>query len=222
MNIRLKPRAALLLACALAIGACGFGVYSVVAQKQKHAAQLQESEARADQLSEALSVLYDGRAAYLSGLASLKDGENAYETQKDLVRIAKDAVDKRRADLARAEAAGTLSGAALDEARSELAQISAEFAAQQKAVADFESLKAKVAAYESEKTKARAILEKLREDVRIREKIDAGAGPVAAARQALAEEAAALRRRFVIALGIFAALGVAALAVLWRALAKRA
>lgn len=216
-----SARVALLLASLLTVSACFAGIYGVVTQRQKRVTALRESAGRVEQLAEALSVLHDGRAAYLSALSKIQSGENAYETQKDLVRIAQGAVEKRRQELARSEAGGTLTGAALDEARSELRQLSAEFAAQQKAVADFEALKAKVASYEKEKTRARALLQTLREDAHIREKLDAGAGPVAAARAALAEEAAALRRRFVIALSVFAALGISALVVLCRALGDR-
>lgn len=221
MKLHLKTRAVLLLACALVIGACGFGVYGAAVQRQNHAALLQESETRTEQLSKALSDLHAGQEDYLAARTSLQDGENAYAVQKDLVRIAGEALEKRRAELAEAETAGTLSGEALDEARSELEQISAEFAAQQKVVTDFENLQAKAAAYEKEKEQARALLEKLKEDSRIRAKIEAGSGPVAAARQALSEETAALQRRFYIALAIFAALGAAAVIVLRRALTGR-
>lgn len=213
-----RSRAALLLACILTIGACCGGIYGAAAQRQERAARLRESAEAAQSLSEALSVLHDGREAYLAGLAAIESGEAAYETKKDLVRIAQGAVEKRRQELARGQANGSLSGEALTQARSELRQLNAEFASEKQAVADFEALRAKVAAYETEKTRARTILQSLREDARIRQKLDAGTGPVAAARQALREEAAALRRRFYAALGVFAALGVAAVVVLWRAL----
>ena len=216
-----KSRAALLLACALTIGACCGGVYSAVAQRVKHTAQLRESTARVQELSEALSFLHSGRESYLADLSAVQNGENAYETQKDLVRIAKEAVEKRRAELARNEASGALSGDALEEARSELRQLNADFDAQEKAVADFESMKAKIASYEKVKTQARALLETLRENTHIRAKLDAGMGPIAGARQALAEEATGLRRRFYIVLSVFAALGISALVVLSKALAKR-
>lgn len=210
---------ALLLVCALVLAVCCGGIYGAALQRQRHVSQLRESCERVKALSDALSVLHSGRAEYLAELASIRNGENDYEIKKDLVGIAGAAVEKRRVALQKAEAAGTLSGSGLDEARSELQQLDADFAAQKKAVTDFESLKAKVAVYEKQKTQARAILEKLREDERIREKIDAGAtGPVAAAAQALAAEAAAVRRRFYAALCLFAALGASAVIALRRAL----
>ena len=216
-----RARTALLLACALTLAVCCGGVCGAAAMRQKHTALLRSRAANARELAEALNVLHDGRAAYLAGLAAVQSGENAYETQKDLVRIAQGAVEKRRQELARSQANGTLRGDALEEARSELRQLSEEFAARQKDVADFEALRAKLSAYEKEKTRARALLQTLREDARIREKLDAGLGPVAAARQALREEAAVLQRRFYAAAAVFAALGGAALVVLRRTLAGR-
>lgn len=220
MKEKLWTRTALILVCALALGACGFGIRSAYIERQKKEVSAKETAARADALSEALSILQAGRAAYLADAASVKDGKNAYDMQKDLVRIAKDAIDKRRAALAKEQAAGTLKGADLDEARSELETLTADLATKNEALSSYEKLKAKVEAYEKEKAQARTLLEKLKEDDRIRTKIDAGSGPVAAAREALAEEAAAIKRGFFITVAVFSALGGAAVVVLCRALKK--
>jgi len=217
---KLLTKTALILVCALALGACGFGIRGARIEKQKRAAQAAQTEARAKALSEALSILQAGRTAYLADAASVQDGKNAYDTQKDLVRIAKEAIDKRRAALAKAQAAGTLQGADLDEARSELDMLTADLASKNEALSSYEKLKAKVGAYEKEKTQARALLENLKEDDRIRKKIEAGEGPIAAARAALEEEAAAIKRRFYITVAVFSTLGGAAVVVLCKALKK--
>jgi len=218
MKLRFKTRTALLLVCALVLGACGLGVHAAIAERAKQEALARETRTRIEQLAASLVRLRDGRQSYLAGLASLEAERNDYETQKDLVRIAADAVEKRRASVARAEASGTLTGGALTEARQELADITAEFDAQKKAVGRYEDLQTRVEAYEKQKAQARALLDALRKDTRIQSKLDAGMGPLAAARQALREEAAALRRQYYCALAVFAALGAAALAVLFRAL----
>lgn len=220
MKKKLWTRTALILVCALALGACGFGIRSAYIERQKKEASAKETAARADALSEALSILQAGRAAYLEDAASVKDGKNNYDMQKDLVRIAKDAIDKRRAALAKEQAAGTLQGADLDEARSELEALTADLATKNEALSSYEKLKAKVEAYEKEKAQARALLEKLKEDDRILAKIDAGSGPVAAARAALAEEAASIKSGFFITVAVFSALGGTAVVVLCRALKK--
>lgn len=208
----------LLLICALVLGACGFGIQAAFAGKARREALARETQANVEQLAAFLSALREGREAYLDAREALEADKNAYETQKDLVRIAAEAVEKRREALARDEADGTLAGNALAEAKKELAELTAGFNAQKAETERYEALRARAEAYADKKARARALLETLRSDTRIREKLDAGMGPLAAAREALCEELAALRRQFYIMLALFAALGAAALVVAWRTL----
>lgn len=218
LKAMLRKRTAALLVCALALAACGFGVHGVCAERQRQRELLRERTQCAQNLAEALELLRAGREAYLAAAQDVRNGKNAYDTQKDLVRIAKDAVDRHRAALAKAQAAGTLTGDALAEAQSELELQLADFSAREGELAQYEALLTKVEAYEKEKARARELLETLRGDARIQKKLEAGMGPVAAAAAGLAEEAAALRRRFYAAIALFAGLGGTAVAVLCRAL----
>lgn len=219
MKLRIKARAALpLLVCALVLFACAFGLRGVWQERQRQTAVLRERQDTAEKLGDALALLRESRGRYLAAAQRVRDEKNDYETQKDLVSIAKDALDKRRAALAKAAASGSLSGDELTQARGELDTLLTDFSAREQSLAGYEALADFVGAYETQKTHARELLSRLREDALIREKLDAGAGPIAAAGAALKAEAASLRRRFYISVTLFAALGTAAVLVLARLL----
>ena len=83
---------------------CAFGLRGVWQERQRQTAVLRERQDTAEKLGDALALLRESRGRYLAAAQRVRDEKNDYETQKDLVSIAKDALDKRRAALAKAAA----------------------------------------------------------------------------------------------------------------------
>ena len=141
MKLQTKARAALpLLVCALVLFACAFGLRGVWQERQRQTAVLRERQDTAEKLGDALALLRESRGRYLAAAQRVRDEKNDYETQKDLVSIAKDALDKRRAALAKAAASGSLSGDELTQARGELDTLLADFSAREQSLAGYEAL----------------------------------------------------------------------------------